>query len=149
MTAVILLLNMASLKAVTLSPSDKLSFTSQQMTIEQVFDEISTQLKCDVFYSENQLDAQKLIRLPRLQMTLDETLQFVLADKYSYTIEKNAIVIASRPTVSSKKVSGTVKDEKGRLNSSEIQNQLSPVTAYHLGWVNYIEEIDVFPQLKR
>lgn len=113
MTAVILLLNMASLKAVTLSPSDKLSFTSQQMTIEQVFDEISTQLKCDVFYSENQLDAQKLIRLPRLQMTLDETLQFVLADKYSYTIEKNAIVIASRPTVSSKKVSGTVKDEKG------------------------------------
>ena len=46
-------------------------------------------------------------------MTLDETLQFVLADKYSYTIEKNAIVIASRPTVSSKKVSGTVKDEKG------------------------------------
>lgn len=43
----------------------------------------------------------------------------------------------------------TVKDEKGRLNSSEIQNQLSPVTAYHLGWVNYIEEIDVFPQLKR
>ena len=43
----------------------------------------------------------------------------------------------------------TVKDEKGRLNSSEIQNQLSPITAYHLGWVNYIEEIDVFPQLKR
>ena len=43
----------------------------------------------------------------------------------------------------------TVKDEKGRLNSSEIQNELSPVTAYHLGWVNYIEEIDVFPQLKR
>ena len=43
----------------------------------------------------------------------------------------------------------TVKDEKGRLNNSEIQNELSPVTAYHLGWVNYIEEIDVFPQLKR
>ena len=43
----------------------------------------------------------------------------------------------------------TVKDEEGRLNNSEIQNELSPVTAYHLGWVNYIEEIDVFPQLKR
>lgn len=43
----------------------------------------------------------------------------------------------------------TVKDEEGRLNSSEIQNELSPITAYHLGWVNYIEEIDVFPQLKR
>ncbi len=43
----------------------------------------------------------------------------------------------------------TVKDEDGRLNSSEIQNELSPITAYHLGWVNYIEEIDVFPQLKR
>lgn len=43
----------------------------------------------------------------------------------------------------------TVKDGKGRLNNSEIQNELSPITAYHLGWVNYIEEIDVFPQLKR
>ena len=43
----------------------------------------------------------------------------------------------------------TVKDENGRLNNSEIQNELSPITAYHLGWVNYIEEIDVFPQLKR
>ncbi len=43
----------------------------------------------------------------------------------------------------------TVKGEDGRLNSSEIQNELSPITAYHLGWVSYIEEIDVFPQLKR
>ena len=43
----------------------------------------------------------------------------------------------------------TVRDEKGRLNKSEIQNELSPITAYHLGWVNYIEEIDVFPQLRR
>ena len=43
----------------------------------------------------------------------------------------------------------TVKDEDGHLNNSEIQNELSPITAYHLGWVNYIEEIDVFPQLKR
>ena len=43
----------------------------------------------------------------------------------------------------------TVTDKNGRLNDSEIQNELSPITAYHLGWVNYIEEIDVFPQLKR
>ncbi len=43
----------------------------------------------------------------------------------------------------------TVTDKNGRLNDSEIQNELSPITAYHLGWANYIEEIDVFPQLKR
>lgn len=43
----------------------------------------------------------------------------------------------------------TVRDQNGRLNNSEIQNELSPITAYHLGWVSYIEEIDVFPQLRR
>ena len=113
MAIVVVLLCMLPLQASTLSPSDKLNFKSQQMTVEQVFDEISTQLKCDVFYNENQFDAQKMVHLPRLQMTLDETLQFILADKYSYTLEKNSIVIAARPSVTSKKITGTVKDEKG------------------------------------
>lgn len=107
----VLLLSMIPLQASKLSPGDNLNFKSQQMTIEQVFDEISTQLKCDVFYSENLLDAQKIVRLPRLQMTLDETLQFILADKYTYTLEKNAIVIAARPLVVSRKITGTVYDE--------------------------------------
>ena len=113
MAIVVVLLCILPLQASTLSPSDKLNFKSQQMTVEQVFDEISTQLKCDVFYNENQFDAQKMVHLPRLQMTLDETLQFILADKYSYTLEKNSIVIAARPSVTSKKITGTVKDEKG------------------------------------
>ena len=113
MAIVVVLLCILPLQASTLSPSDKLNFKSQQMTVEQVFDEISTQLKCDVFYNENQFDAQKMVHLPRLQMTLDETLQFILADKYSYTLEKNSIVIAARPSVTSKKITGTIKDEKG------------------------------------
>ena len=74
MVIAVLLLSIIPLQAGKLSPSENLNFKSQQMTIEQVFDEISTQLKCDVFYSENLLDAQKMVRLPRLQMTLDETL---------------------------------------------------------------------------
>lgn len=43
----------------------------------------------------------------------------------------------------------TIKDSRGKQNKSEIENIISPVTAYHLGWLNYTEEIDVFPQLKR
>lgn len=43
----------------------------------------------------------------------------------------------------------TIRDSKGKENDSVIENMISPVTAYHLGWVSYTEEIDVFPQLKR
>lgn len=43
----------------------------------------------------------------------------------------------------------TVQDSRGKNNSTVIENELSPITAYHLGWLNYTEEIDVFPQLKR
>lgn len=43
----------------------------------------------------------------------------------------------------------TVKDSTGRMNRTTIENEISPITAYHLGWVNYTEEIDVFPQLSR
>lgn len=43
----------------------------------------------------------------------------------------------------------TVIDINGKRHENEIVNIVSPVTAYHLGWIDEIEEIDEFPQLKR
>lgn len=43
----------------------------------------------------------------------------------------------------------TVTDENGRVSEDAITNIISPVTAYHLGWADTVEETDRFPQLKR
>ncbi|MBQ8596597.1 MAG: hypothetical protein IJ409_02285 [Lachnospiraceae bacterium] len=42
-----------------------------------------------------------------------------------------------------------VTDVQGKSYDDEIVNTLSPITAYHLGWVDEIEEIILFPQLVR
>ena len=42
-----------------------------------------------------------------------------------------------------------VTDVDGRKYEDQIVNEISPITAYHLGWIDYTEEIDVFPQLRR
>lgn len=43
----------------------------------------------------------------------------------------------------------TVKDRKGKLNEKRIENEVSPVTAYHVGWLARIPETEEFPQLTR
>lgn len=43
----------------------------------------------------------------------------------------------------------TVLDSGGLIYDDRIANMISPITAYHLGWIDYTEEIDIFPQLKR
>ena len=43
----------------------------------------------------------------------------------------------------------TVTDESGVAHYDKIVNKVSPITAYHLGWIDYTEEIDIFPQLER
>ncbi len=43
----------------------------------------------------------------------------------------------------------TVTDESGRTYNDKIVNNVSPITAYHLGWIDDAEEVYLFPQLKR
>lgn len=43
----------------------------------------------------------------------------------------------------------TVTDGSGNTCDDRIVNTISPVTAYHLGWIDYTEEVDLFPQLIR
>lgn len=43
----------------------------------------------------------------------------------------------------------TVTGRRGEIFEEAIVNTISQVTAYHLGWIDEIEETDGFPQLKR
>lgn len=43
----------------------------------------------------------------------------------------------------------TVADENNRTYDDKIVNKVSPITAYHLGWIDDAEEIHLFPELKR
>ncbi len=62
-----------------------------------------------------------------------------------YTQEVTAYVSAAYPL----EIMYTVADENGVLRDDKIANLVSPITAYHLGWIDYTEEIDLFPQLRR
>ncbi len=42
-----------------------------------------------------------------------------------------------------------VTDLQGNAYDDKIVNMLSPITAYHLGWVDEIEELELFPELIR
>ena len=42
-----------------------------------------------------------------------------------------------------------VTDEQGNSYDEKIINTISPITAYHLGWIDELEELALFPQLIR
>lgn len=109
----LVILSTFPLGASALSPGDQVSFKRDVLTLEEMLDEVSSQLKCDVFYSEDEFDGDRKVRLPRMQLSLDELLRVALPPKYSYTIKDGAIVISPVPGDTSRKVSGIVRDENG------------------------------------
>ena len=68
----LVILSTFPLGASALSPGDLVSFKRDVLTLEEMLDEVSSQLKCDVFYSEDELDGDCEVRLPRRRLSLDE-----------------------------------------------------------------------------
>lgn len=62
-----------------------------------------------------------------------------------YTAEVSAYVKEAYPL----EIMYCVTDQNGNSYEDKIVNTLSPITAYHLGWIDEIDEIERFPQLKR
>lgn len=62
-----------------------------------------------------------------------------------YTAEVSAYVKETYPL----EIMYRVTDKSGNSYDEKIVNILSPITAYHLGWIDETEEIERFPQLKR
>ena len=110
-----LLTGISSTKAATTPEQDSITFSKQQMMVEQVFDAITKQLKYDVFYSENELDVKRIVQLPRLKMGLIEVLNFVLQKEFTYKFNGKTIIISPAKATSGKhnQIRGIVKDENG------------------------------------
>ena len=74
----LVILSTFPLGASALSPGDQVRFKRDVLTLEEMLDEVSSQLKCDVFYSEDEFDGDRKVRLPRRQLSLDELLRVAL-----------------------------------------------------------------------
>lgn len=113
------LLGMMNLHAAVFAQQEMVTFRSDRMTVEQVFDAISSQLKYDVFYSEDELNVKEEVQFAQRTMQVEQVLKKVLDSKFDYSLEGKTIIIkparASAPQVSMKTVSGEVKDKKGEL----------------------------------
>lgn len=114
LSTVFMVTSIIQTQALSKNQEEKITFPKQQLSVEQVFDVITKQLRYDVFYSENELHAKRLVQLPHLTMALTEVLDFVLENKFTYTITGKTIVI--RPVVEKqvakeRKITGFVQDE--------------------------------------
>ncbi|MDR0544889.1 MAG: SusC/RagA family TonB-linked outer membrane protein [Odoribacteraceae bacterium] len=103
-------------RAVDVALPDSLVFESRQLTVEQVIDAITDQLKYEVFYNES-FDDKRVVQLPGRSMSLDEVLRYLLGEGLTYKIEQGAIIISPLPRKQQnnvRRVSGAVKDERGQ-----------------------------------
>ena len=111
------LLGALHLNAAVFAQQEKVTFKSEKMTVEQIFDVISSQLKYDVFYSEDELNVQQLVGLAHKTMPVEEVLKQILGNKYEYSLEGRTIIIkpvtAKLPQVKMKAISGIVRDKNG------------------------------------
>ena len=105
--------NLGSARAAALQVSDSVIFRQRQMTVEQISDVIMKQLKYDVFYSESTLDARRMVQLPASRMSLQDVLDYVLGDRFEYSLEGRAIRIRPKTetgSVETIRIRGVVTD---------------------------------------
>ena len=97
---------------------EKVTFSAERLTVEQVFDAIAVQLKYDVFYSEDELNVKQEVVLTNKVMDIAEVLRQILGDRFQYDlVGKNIIIIPVKqtlPQAEAETLSGTVKDKDGQ-----------------------------------
>ena len=86
-----------------------------ELTMEDIFTAINRQLKYDIFYSDDELDVTRKIKLTDSKMEVSKLLKEVLQDDYSYEFLNKTIVIRPVKQQQNPKIviQGTVKDTKG------------------------------------
>lgn len=96
---------------------ETVTFKSGQTTIENVFTAITKQLKYDIFYSDDELDVNKRVKLSSDKMSVESVLTEILNEEYSFEFIDKTIVIHPKvqQNQQSKKtmVQGVVKDQMG------------------------------------
>lgn len=64
------------------------------MTIDQVFNTITAQLKYDIFYSDDELDIGQVVEVPALNVNVEEVLRVVLGNRFTYQFIGKTIIIS-------------------------------------------------------
>lgn len=76
--------------------AESVAFEKKSLTIDQVFSTITTQLKYDIFYSDDEIDVAKVVRLPNLTVNVEDVLRLVLGEHFTYQFVGKTIVIAPK-----------------------------------------------------
>ena len=107
-----LLISVLPGNASVLAQQEKLALSSTQLTVREIFDAISSQLRYDVFYNGEQLDLNRKVKFAVLN--LEQVLDAVANNRFKYTLEDRTIILTpltTPQTVNSVTLTGQVTDQ--------------------------------------
>lgn len=113
----LLFVGLMQLHATTFGQTDMLSIKTKQMTVDQVFDAITKQLKYDIFYSNDEIDVSRKVEFSESTISIVNILNRILGDDFNYRFIGKTIVIqpkmAQQDQRQSIRISGRVTDAQG------------------------------------
>ena len=109
-----LLISVLPGNASVLAQQEKLALSSTQLTVREIFDAISSQLRYDVFYNGEQLDLNRKVKFAQQVLNLEQVLDAAANNRFKYTLEDRTIILTpltTPQTVNSVTLTGQVTDQ--------------------------------------
>lgn len=109
-----LLISVLPGNASVFAQQEKLALSSIQLTVREIFDAISSQLRYDVFYNGEQLDLNRKVKFAQQVLNLEQVLDAVANNRFKYTLEDRTIILTpltTPQTVNSVTLTGQVTDQ--------------------------------------
>ena len=109
-----LLISVLPGNASVFAQQEKLALSSTQLTVREIFDAISSQLRYDVFYNGEQLDLNRKVKFAQQVLNLEQVLDAVANNRFKYTLEDRTIILTPLTTpqpVNSVTLTGQVTDQ--------------------------------------
>lgn len=109
-----LLISVLPGNASVFAQQEKLALSSTQLTVREIFDAISSQLRYDVFYNGEQLDLNRKVKFAQQVLNLEQILDAVANNRFKYTLEDRTIILTpltTPQTVNSVTLTGQVTDQ--------------------------------------
>lgn len=109
-----LLISVLPVNASVFAQQEKLALSSTQLTVREIFDAISSQLRYDVFYNGEQLDLNRKVKFAQQVLNLEQVLDAVANNRFKYTLEDRTIILTpltTPQTVNSVTLTGQVTDQ--------------------------------------
>ena len=109
-----LLISVLPGNASVFAQQEKLALSSTQLTVREIFDAISSQLRYDVFYNGEQLDLNRKVKFAQQVLNLEQVLDSVANNRVKYTLEDRTIILTpltTPQTVNSVTLTGQVTDQ--------------------------------------